>query len=447
MPIYEGNGGGGLQQRWVPGEIVVVQRDLPLVKWLLQQRLGFFQSDGDQRVTVDTSRSLGLARMKFASMNDVVAKIKAQFATGDRQPGTRTAQALASPDKPVELLLGWIRDEFSSEFDGWIPTIDRNQAVDGVHAAPFISIGADDRYPEVFIPTESEELPTADFGDRFGNEPPVHVGILDTHFFDRQEFGGRWVQAGGDPRLQPIESQDPNQVRPPWPHIAGHSTFIAGMIFQRASNALLRVRQVLDPDDGSASTWDVANAMMSLATSVQVLNLSFACFTGDNEQAPLPLRHAIDRLDPTTVILAAAGNHGANEPSSDLTKPGPRATMWPAAFDRVYAVGASEPEATFSPDVPWIRLRAPGFRVTSTFLPGEVRIIRRPQDVPEGENVEKLETFTAPSWARWSGTSFATAAVSGEIAKLTRPGQWGAFEALDEILSRAEGDESGIWGC
>jgi membrane-anchored mycosin MYCP len=48
--------------------------------------------------------------------------------------------------------------------------------------------------------------------------------------------------------------------------------------------------------------------------------------------------------------------------------------------------------------------------------------------------------------ARWSGTSFAAATVSGAIASRTEPGRRTAHEALDELRSGAYGSGTGIAG-
>src|SRR5205823_5768473 len=47
-------------------------------------------------------------------------------------------------------------------------------------------------------------------------------------------------------------------------------------------------------------------------TGMDILNLSFACYTEDG-QPPLALSTAIARLDPNIVVVAAAGNHGKRE--------------------------------------------------------------------------------------------------------------------------------------
>jgi hypothetical protein len=154
------------------------------------------------------------------------------------------------------------------------------------------------------------------------------------------------------------------------PFAAGHATFVAGLVLQRAPSATLEIHAVLG-DNGKAESWDVAKQLVRLSRSgVDVLNLSFGCLTDDNEP-PLVLTTAIDRLDPRTVVVASAGNHAA---VGELG----RKPMWPAALDDVVAVGAIDdsgetPAWSQSPaDAPWIDVVAPGVRVTSTYLKGGV---------------------------------------------------------------------------
>ena len=446
MPDYEYDKRAPNVRKWVPGELVVALRDLPLVQFLLQVR---FEVDvvvadpaveddrpGDSGAVVEPNPALGLGRIRIgpAKMAEIADRIRAAFASAGQSAYPETAEALRLDKEPVDLLLATIRDEFAAEslFGKWMPVVDKNVVTDAVHAAPYVSVGADNGYPDPLANPPAIGRP----------EPKVHggitwvdVGILDTGLYEHPLFRGRWLWAGRNPLLVETAGE-------PWSHVDGHATFIAGTVLQRASNARMHVGQVLRPVSGTATVWDVATTMMDLATSVNVLNLSFACYTDDGSP-PLALRQAIDRLDPTTVVVAAAGNHGAN-PIDDPDRPGPNAVMWPAAFDRVIAVGAHDgPDklARFSPDVVWVRLLGPGVGVNSTYLPGPVRINYTQKDAGSGPDVKDFAT----SWATWSGTSFAAAAVSGEIAKLAEPRLWGAYDALDQILSRKPGDPSGIW--
>jgi membrane-anchored mycosin MYCP len=154
---------------------------------------------------------------------------------------------------------------------------------------------------------------------------------------------------------------------------------------------------------------------------MDILNLSLVCYTDDGK-APMAISTAIDRLDPDIVVVAAAGNHGAYSADGQGKRP-----AWPAALDDVVAVGAADDRgqrADFSPEAPWVDLLAPGKDLLSTFLTGDVRV--RTED--GGESVRRYEGF-----ARWSGTSFAAALVSGAIAAGTQPGRVTAHTAYDDI--------------
>jgi membrane-anchored mycosin MYCP len=95
----------------------------------------------------------------------------------------------------------------------------------------------------------------------------------------------------------------------------------------------------------------------------------------------------------------------------------------------VVAVGAHDGAgqlAAFSPDVPWLDLLAPGIDVVSTFLPGEVTST-------EGGKTSTLDF--GRGYARWRGSSFAAAAVTGEIVALMNAHRITARAALDRLLA------------
>jgi subtilisin family serine protease len=206
----------------------------------------------------------------------------------------------------------------------------------------------------------------------------------------------------------------------PAPHSLAHAVFVAGMIVQRAPGADVQAHQVLADDGSSASAWDVARTMAAFARSgVSVLNMSFGCITRDG-QPPLVLARAVDLLTPDVVLVAAAGNHGAEEGRAAAS------AVYPAAFDDVIAVGAHNGTGTaaaFSPTLPWVDLIAPGVRVTSTY---PVRFTGGPGY--DGQAV-------------WSGTSFATAHVTGVIAAHTEPGRVDARQALQRLMDLKPGEE------
>jgi Subtilase family len=207
----------------------------------------------------------------------------------------------------------------------------------------------------------------------------VGVGILDTRLFPHPDLDGRYLASYGT-----LASEVP--ARPP--DQEAHATFIAGVVLEWAPNANLVVDHVLNEEDIATSSWRVATKMARFADAgVTVLNISFGAATDDDE-APLVLTRAVEVLNTHgVVVVAAAGNNGPS-----------KRKIWPAALPDVVAVGAGTNtggqfvSAKFSPKASWVDLTAPG--------------------------VEIYSTYKASGYATWSGTSFASAAVSGAIAYL-----------------------------
>ncbi|GAA3138097.1 S8/S53 family peptidase [Planomonospora alba] len=169
---------------------------------------------------------------------------------------------------------------------------------------------------------------------------------------------------------------------------AGHGTFVAGLVLRSAPEARLHPIQVLD----GHGVGDEAGLLRALARlrddRPQVLNLSFGYHTFDDRPSPL-VEAALGALSGTAVV-ACAGNTASDRP------------FWPAALPGVVAVGAldaaQEGRAPFSAHGPWVDACARGEWLTSAFL----------------------EYGAFGGYARWSGTSFAAAVVSGAIASAAR---------------------------
>ena len=99
------------------------------------------------------------------------------------------------------------------------------------------------------------------------------------------------------------------------------------------------------------------------------------------------------------------------------------APLFPAALDGVLAVGAVDAEgrsASFNPvdgsdpsrPAPWIDVFAPGVEIVSTYLDerGDQKVLV-PRDRGQG-----YDTVPFGGYANWSGTSFASAHVTGLVA-------------------------------
>ncbi|RKS80448.1 subtilase family protein [Motilibacter peucedani] len=187
----------------------------------------------------------------------------------------------------------------------------------------------------------------------------------------------------------------------------GHGTFVTGLVLQQAPAASVWLERALD-SGGNGLTSAVVEAATTLARrGVHVLNLSLGCFSDDAASKTVMRRLAEDlyRIRPDMVIVAAAGNIDGND---DPTTPQP---FWPAAVEQVLAVGSvddasSTTWSTWSNRGPWVDLAAPGHRLLSTYVTGPVAL---EADQP---------AVDYSGWARWSGTSFSTAVVSGAIARL-----------------------------
>jgi subtilisin family serine protease len=194
----------------------------------------------------------------------------------------------------------------------------------------------------------------------------------------------------------------------------GHGTFVTGLILREAPTARVTMCGVLDKSEnlaGDTLAQDddqrVAEAVRSLALDldVQVINLSFGGGVFDSK--PTSLEMALRALDDRVAIVAAAGNGGGDDP------------VWPAAFPTVISVGALDgrrlippgatpPRAAFSNYGSRVKAYADGVQVLGPFVffdetGGDVYGLRPPQHFR--------------GWARWSGTSFAAATVSGRIAQ------------------------------
>jgi hypothetical protein len=190
--------------------------------------------------------------------------------------------------------------------------------------------------------------------------------------------------------------------------VAGHGTFIAGIIERIAPGCRLQVHGLLG-GYGDASEEDVADTLESLLEHgpPMLLNLSFSGYAPVNMPR---LGEAVRKLqDAGTVVVASAGNDATCQPA------------YPAAFPDVVSVGALGPHgpASFTNYGPWVRACAPGVDVVSTFF--------KEWKSPTGKD----EEFAG--WARWSGTSFAAPAVVGALARSMRDGLDGQ-QAVEQLI-------------
>lgn len=420
---------------FVGNQLVV---DLPF-KDLIVDSLGSLPIAVRLRAKVDdTDRKLGLAliTLEDGSLAAAEASLREKYGTGafDVQPSVYKDSA--NPGKTrepadiplLDVVLHALRHEFGERFNGWSPAMGKNRIADGIEGRPGIS-GGGGGAPTVpgttAIPPAFPPRPSAGRG--------VKVGILDTRLYTHPALDGKHFAPDEEDLLTDEELQKlSGTIR----QAAGHATFIAGLIAERAPRAQLVIHHALNDDEATARLWDTAKAMMKFESDVEILNMSWIYLTADYEPS-LILTRAIDRLSPNTLLVAAAGNHGVVvEQPGAITLPANRPVQ-PAAIPGIVAVGAFErgAPAAFSPKkAPWISLGAPGVNVVSTYLKGTVKVDQFGDDgVFAGV---RPMTFDA-GHAQWSGTSFATANVCGEIAaRMTASPQRRptAQEVVDELM-------------
>jgi hypothetical protein len=254
----------------------------------------------------------------------------------------------------------------------------------------------------------------------------VRVGMLDSGLRHQDWFGNRWTPVGGLSRSdvdERILGADPGNV--PY-YDAGHGTFGAGIILQHAPGAHLVVARMKDPT-GCVSDWDLQGPLQTLISGpdpVHVLNLAFGGTTSNN--LPMPgicsvLATALQQ-NPQLLVVASAGNQGSDVP------------VWPAAMDKVIGVGALNPAGvrwSMSNYGTWVDAWSRGQDLPSTFLwyPEPGGVVRRLWSRVTGPPPPFI------GWARWSGTSFAAARVSGAVAAAFRPGRTPQQIVFDLVTS------------
>jgi subtilisin family serine protease len=217
----------------------------------------------------------------------------------------------------------------------------------------------------------------------------------------------------------------------------GHGTFVTGLILSEAPTARVIMAGALDREGGprneplgARDDRRVADALRRLAgdDQIQVINLSFAGGEFVDEETAINLGQALRELDyEKVVVVAAAGNDSSDK------------KVWPAAFDNVIAVGALDQRrlmpsgamptrAAFSNYGNWVTAYASGVQLLGPF-------VRFDETGGDEHGVRPPQHFRG--WARWSGTSFAAATVSGRIAQWAIEHGTSAPEARKELFSTA----------
>jgi hypothetical protein len=277
------------------------------------------------------------------------------------------------------------------------------------------------------IPAAKREFPPRDLAG-----PGAHprIAVLDTGLANGAQVpdllgnANAAARIGGDP--EDPDSNLANAAGITWAKdnwldpVAGHGTFIAGIVEQLAPGCTIHVDHVVS-GLGDAIESDVIQQVHALAAlpnseRPDILSLSF----GGTALAQAPaLRSAIAVARfRGIVVVASAGNSATSQP------------QYPAAFDGVIAVGALGPDGPtpWTNYGEWVDACAPGADLVSSFF--------AKFDGPE-PRVNTVDPDKFEGWATWSGTSFAAPVVVAAIAREMVLGSCGAREAAKRVVRNA----------
>jgi hypothetical protein len=198
--------------------------------------------------------------------------------------------------------------------------------------------------------------------------------------------------------------------------IAGHGTFIAGLIALIAPEAKIMPIRAFSPD-GVSDAFSVAQGIKyAVDHGARVINLSF----GSTEDSPV-LHDAVTYAQQRGVLLiAAAGNENKG---NDVAPQFP--ANWSLEVMGVAAIDDNNRKADFSNFGSNVSVSAPGVNLVSIF--------------PELDN--------APDYAMWSGTSFAAPLASaGAALILEGDSRRNAREAIEATATGIDDSNPGLAG-
>jgi subtilisin family serine protease len=246
---------------------------------------------------------------------------------------------------------------------------------------------------------------------------------------------GLLAHTGGDAQLQECDDQGFLQ------QYVGHGTFIAGLVAAVAPNTDITVRNSLN-DAGAVLESEFGEKLFEAVDAggwPEVLSLSAGTSNGRTDGL-LGVENFMRELrEQRTLLVAAAGNNGSAAP------------FWPAAYadlpgweDSVLSVGALRSDgefgACFTNHGPWVKVYAPGERLTSALTGFDAPVpymyqhstydacrygfsygctCRHPRHsgvLSDEGDAAKPDQVMFEGYAQWSGTSFATPVTAGLVA-------------------------------
>ncbi len=202
--------------------------------------------------------------------------------------------------------------------------------------------------------------------------------------------------------------------------VAGHGTFIAGLIANRCPNARLTLvgerRAVIKLPAKTPKLYSdelsVARALLRYSRA-DVVSCGFA-FPTFRDRASIPfslVMNWLGQIGQQVAVVAPAGNENSAR------------AYWPAADARVIGVGATDPTQSLRAE---FLVNSRGYVTSGSNWGSWLDCCARGQSVPslfvdwvgttEDEQPPKT-TLTFKGWASWSGTSFAAPKVTAAIAQ------------------------------
>ncbi|TPQ19082.1 S8/S53 family peptidase [Streptomyces sporangiiformans] len=272
----------------------------------------------------------------------------------------------------------------------------------------------------------------------YDQDTAVGVLVIDTGLMHDYRAYAALAHTQGDGQLTETDKKGILQ------QYVGHGTFIAGLVAAVAPNTDITVRNTLN-DAGAILESDFGDKLFEAVDRngwPAVISLSAGTSNG-NSEGLLGVEAFMRELrdQPHTLLVAAAGNNASATP------------FWPAAYasvpgyeNVVLSVGAlrgdGEFGACFSNHGPWVKVYAPGERLTSSFTGFDAPVpyvyqhssydtcrhgfsyactCQYPKHIGELSEGSKPksgrpEQVMFEGFAQWSGTSFATPVVAGMVA-------------------------------